>query len=105
VKLEVILNRLMDLGLSEGRALWLRVDEKRCTPYRSVPDWDDSMLARITMDDEMNMRLTDCIERNSPYEGPMALEILGHRETYIGECLPLGQDHALAILSPTTSVR
>jgi hypothetical protein len=99
VKIELVINRLMELGLCEGRALWLRVHEQRTVPYKSIPVWDDTILARVNVVEEMQATVTDCIGRNARYEGPIALEILGHRETYLAECLPIGQDRALAILT------
>jgi hypothetical protein len=99
VKVEAVVERVMELGLWEGTALWLRLNEGHCIPYKSMPFWDDSVLARVSLLDGMEAAVTECIRRNALYAGPMTLEILGQREAYVGECVPIGQGRALAVLT------
>lgn len=99
VRIDLIVRRLRELGLWNGTALWLRVENGRCFPCKAFPEWDESMLARARVYPETASVIAGCVRTRSLYEGPIRLEIIGQHEDYQGQCVPTADNEVLALLS------
>lgn len=99
VHVDLIVRRLRGLGLWDGTAVWLRLENGRCFPHKAFPEWDESMLARVSVCPETTTIVAACLSKRASYKGPMSFEILGQPENYLGQCVPTADDEVLALLS------